>query len=103
MPHRAELAVGLLVAVLAAVVDLRGAIGFSSFGVLLYYGIANAAALTLTAEENRPARVVPIVGLAGCLLLAATLPLPAVVTGAAVIAVGVLLYAARHRRRARSA
>jgi APA family basic amino acid/polyamine antiporter len=103
VPHRAELAVGLLVAVLAAVVDLRGAIGFSSFGVLLYYGIANAAALTLTAQENRPARIIPVIGLAGCLLLAATLPLPAVVTGAAVIAVGALLYAVRHRRRAQSA
>ena len=41
MPHRAELAVGAVVAVLAATVDMRGAIGFSSFGVLAYYAIAN--------------------------------------------------------------
>jgi APA family basic amino acid/polyamine antiporter len=95
-PHWAELAV-LVVALLAAVVDLRSAIGFSSFGVLLYHGIANAAGSTLTAKENRPARVVPVVGLTGCLLLAVTLPLPAVVTGAAVIAIGALLYATRHR------
>ena len=44
VPHRAELAVGAVVAVLRATVDLRGAIGFSSFGVLAYYAIANAAA-----------------------------------------------------------
>jgi APA family basic amino acid/polyamine antiporter len=31
----------------AAVVDVRGAIGFSSFAVLLYYAIANASAWTL--------------------------------------------------------
>jgi APA family basic amino acid/polyamine antiporter len=60
VPHRAELAVGLIVAVLVAVVDLRSAIGFSSFGVLLYYGIANAAALTLRRDENPPPRIVPI-------------------------------------------
>ncbi|GAA4472100.1 hypothetical protein GCM10023094_03840 [Rhodococcus olei] len=53
VPHRAELLVGAVVAVLAAVADLRHAIGFSSFAVLAYYLIANCAALTLTHEEGR--------------------------------------------------
>ncbi|WP_138909998.1 APC family permease, partial [Streptomyces chryseus] len=44
VPHRAELAVGAVVAVVAAVGDVRGAIGFSSFGVLAYYAVANASA-----------------------------------------------------------
>ena len=44
VPHRAELAIGAIVIVTVAFVDLRGAIGFSSFGVLIYYFIANAAA-----------------------------------------------------------
>ncbi len=99
VPHRAELAVGLIVAVVAATVDLRGAIGFSSFGVLLYYAIANAAALTLTRGENRPIRLIPIVGLVGCLTLAFSLPLSSTVTGAAVILLGILIYAERRRRR----
>ncbi|PRC59081.1 amino acid permease, partial [Mycobacterium sp. ITM-2017-0098] len=43
-PHRAEIAVGVVVAVAAALIDVRSAIGFSSFGVLLYYAIANASA-----------------------------------------------------------
>ncbi|MET0493595.1 MAG: amino acid permease [Actinoplanes sp.] len=97
VPHRAELAVGVLVAVLVSVVDLRGAIGFSSFGVLLYYGIANAAALTLGRTENRPPRLVPIIGLAGCLLLAGSLPLPSTLFGAAVVGAGAVLYAVRRR------
>ena len=33
--------------------DLRGAIGFSSFGVLVYYAIANASAFTQTAQHRR--------------------------------------------------
>ena len=44
-PHRAELVVGAVVAVIAAVADVRGAIGFSSFAVLVYYAIANASAM----------------------------------------------------------
>ncbi|MFC4001014.1 APC family permease [Prauserella oleivorans] len=90
VPHRAELAVGAVVALLAAVVDLRGAIGFSSFAVLTYYAIANASAWTLGAR-----RVVPAVGFTGCVLLAASLPVSAVLAGAAVLAVGVVGYALR--------
>jgi hypothetical protein len=57
VPHRAELAVGVVVAVAAATVDLRSAIGFSSFGVLLYYAVANAAALTQRDDERTTPRV----------------------------------------------
>ncbi|MFG2088833.1 MULTISPECIES: APC family permease [unclassified Spirillospora] len=98
VPHRAELLVGVVVAVLAATADLRGAIGFSSFGVLVYYAIANASAWTLTPDENRPPRVVPVVGLAGCLTLAFALPFSSVASGAAVIAAGAALYGLRRAR-----
>ncbi len=97
VPHRAELAVGAVVAVLAATVDLRSAIGFSSFGVLVYYAIANAAAFTLRDSGGRAARVIPVVGLLGCLTLALALPLSAVVAGVLVFAVGAGAYALRRR------
>ncbi|MFI0776910.1 APC family permease [Streptomyces sp. NPDC021212] len=97
VPHRAELAVGAVVAVLAATTDVRGAIGFSSFGVLVYYAIANASAWTLMPAEGRPARAVPVVGLAGCVALAFALPLTSVVAGAAVIAAGAVAYGLRRR------
>ena len=68
--------VGVVVAAVAAVVDVREAIGFSSFAVLLYYAIANASAWTLGL------RVSPAIGLAGCLLLAFLLPVSSVAVGA---------------------
>ncbi len=102
IPHRSELAVAAVVVVVAATVDVRGAIGFSSFGVLIYYGIANAAAWTLTRDKGRPARVVSVVGLAGCVVLAFALPLVSVVTGAGVIAVGALIYVLRQALTSRS-
>ncbi|MDI3403814.1 APC family permease [Streptomyces cavernicola] len=95
VPHRAELAVGAIVAVAAATVDLRAAIGFSSFAVLAYYAVANASAWTLTSAEGRPPRVVPLVGLAGCAVLAFSLPVASVIAGAAVLAAGALFYAVR--------
>ncbi|MFE4580194.1 APC family permease [Streptomyces chartreusis] len=93
VPHRAELAVGAVVAVLAATVDVRGAIGFSSFGVLAYYAVANASAWTLGSAPA--ARVVPAVGLLGCVVLAFSLPGVSVAVGAGVLAVGVAAYGAR--------
>ncbi|MER7570362.1 APC family permease [Streptomyces sp. NPDC126514] len=99
VPHRAELAVGAVVAVLAATVDVRGAIGFSSFGVLAYYAVANASAWTLGSGPS--ARVVPAVGLVGCAVLAFALPWVSVVVGAGVLAVGVLAYGVRRWQAAR--
>ena len=87
VPHRAELLVGAVVVVVAALADIRDAIGFSSFTVLFYYAVANASALTL---RRRP--LVPAAGVFGCLLLAFTLPLTSVVLGAAIIAAAALLY-----------
>ena len=69
-------------------VDLRGVIGFSSFGVLLYYAIANAAAYTQDTEHRRwPRPVQPRPcwldpGRHAC-------PWVSVVSGVAVFAVGI--------------
>ena len=98
-PHRAEVAVGVVVAAAAAVLDVRDAIGFSSFAVLLYYAIANASAWTLEPVGRRhrasAARIIPAVGLAGCLLLAFTLPLPSVIVGSGVVVLGAVAYGLR--------
>ncbi|MCX5050369.1 MULTISPECIES: APC family permease [unclassified Streptomyces] len=93
VPHRAELAVGAVVAVLAATVDVRGAIGFSSFGVLAYYAVANASAWTLSSAPT--ARVLPVLGLVGCVVLAFSLPGISVLVGAGVLVVGVVAYGVR--------
>ncbi len=103
VPHRIELTVGMVIAILAAFTDIRGAIGFSSFAVLTYYAVTNASALTLRDDESRPPRVVPVVGLLGCVLLAAFMPGRSVAAGVIVSLVGVVYYVTRkmlgHNRR----
>lgn len=101
VPYRAEVAVGAVVAVLAATLDLRGAIGFSSFGVLLYYAIANASARRLGAGENPPPRWLPVLGLAGCLVLMVSLPWAAVVGGLIVGALGCVWWLVVRTRESR--
>jgi APA family basic amino acid/polyamine antiporter len=94
-PHRAELAVAIVVVALVLLVDLRGALGFSSFEVLVYYGIANAAASTQPRRDRRLPRALQVVGIVGCALLAFTLPVASVLSGLAVLAVGAVVWLAR--------
>lgn len=89
VPHHAEITLALVVCALVLTVDLRGAIGFSSFGVLVYYAIANASAYTQTGQARRWPRWCNLVGLAGCTLLVVTLPWQSVVAGFAMFAVGI--------------
>lgn len=97
VPHRAQLAVGLLVGVLVAFADLRHAIGFSSFCVLAYYAVANASAWTLPEADRRWPRSSAGLGLAGCTLLAFALPLSSVVAGTAVLTLGAAVWFVRTR------
>ena len=98
VPYRAELAVAAVVVALVLVVDLRDAIGVSSFLVLGYYAVTNAAALTLTREQRRLPPAVPVVGLLGCMVLAGTLPVRSVLLGSAVLALCALGHALRRGR-----
>ncbi|MEH0841288.1 APC family permease [Micromonospora sp. CPCC 205711] len=99
VPHRAELAVAAVVIVVVALGDVRGAIGFSSCTVLVYYAITNASALTLGRDPARklPVQVLAALGLVGCLVLAVNLPLASVLAGFGVLALGGLWYALKSR------
>jgi APA family basic amino acid/polyamine antiporter len=88
VPHHAELALAVTVCALVLVADLRNVIGFSSFGVLVYYAIANASAFTQPAVARRWPRWLNVVGLLACLGLAASLPAPSILAGLGVFAIG---------------
>jgi APA family basic amino acid/polyamine antiporter len=102
VPWVAEVVVAVAVVALVLVADLRGAIGFSSFGVLVYYLVANLAAVTQPRDERRVPRWLSIAGAIGCLVLVVTLPVEAVVGGLVVFAVGasvrLVVLAVRRRR-----
>ena len=89
VPHRAEIAIGVVVVFIVLFADLRNAIGFSSFGVLLYYLIANAAAFRQSGAARRYPRALQVLGALGCLVLINTLPVLASLIGSGVVLIGV--------------
>jgi basic amino acid/polyamine antiporter, APA family len=88
VPHHAELVLAVVVGVLVLTTDLRGVLGFSSFGVLTYYAIANAAAFTQPPDQRRWPRALNVLGMVGCAALAVTLPPESIAVAVSVFAVG---------------
>ena len=89
VPARAELAVGATVIVLVGVLQLRDAIGVSGVAVLTYYALTNASALRLGRDERRWPKPIAVAGLIGCVLLAASLPPSALISGIVAMVCGV--------------
>ena len=102
VPRRAEITIGLIVIAVVLIADLRGAIGFSSFGVLLYYLLANASAWRQSADVRRYPRALQVIGMLGCLALVVTLPVLGVIVGAEVVLAGVAYRLLRLRFASRS-
>ena len=89
VPQRAEAAAGIAVVLLVLLAsDVLVAIAASSFGVLLYYAVANLAALTQTGQWRLFPKAMQWIGLAGCVLLVAALPGRTIVAGLVLVAVG---------------
>lgn len=101
VPRNAQLAVAVVVVVAVLAVDLRGAVGFSSFGVLLYYAVANLAALRQRGADRLYPRPAQVLGVALCVVLAFSLPAGSVVAGVAVLAAGLVGRAVVLTRRGR--
>lgn len=102
VPRRAEITIGLIVIAVVLIADLRGAIGFSSFGVLLYYLLANASAWRQSADVRRYPRALQVIGMLGCLALVVTLPVLGVIVGAEIVLAGVAYRLLRLRFASRS-
>ncbi len=98
VPHLAEVTVGVILVAVVLLADLRAAIGFSSFTVLLYYAVTNISAYTLTGQERLHGRYIAVLGLLGCLVLAFTLPAVAVALGSAIMLAGIPIFLAGRRR-----
>jgi basic amino acid/polyamine antiporter, APA family len=89
VPYVAEIAVAAVVILLLVTTDVMTVVGFSSFGVLVYYAVANASAYTLAKHPGYAPKWLNAVGFLACLLLAFTLPPASVLTMVAVLAAGV--------------
>ncbi|WP_421083351.1 APC family permease [Rothia nasimurium] len=98
VPARIDITVAGAVIALILFFDVRGAIGFSSFGVLLYYLIANMAAYTQTGSYRRYPSWLQVAGVIGCALVVTTLPAESITGGLVLLGVGLVVYLTYARR-----
>ncbi|MFQ4149785.1 APC family permease [Arthrobacter sp. LAPM80] len=99
VPHRAEATLAVVICAVISVADLRGAIGFSSFGVLIYYLVANIAAFTQPATDRRYPKAIQVLGALACVVLIATLPPLSVGLGILMYVAGIILRIIRLRKK----
>jgi APA family basic amino acid/polyamine antiporter len=90
VPRRAVLAVGGLAALVAATGSLRPVASTAAFAILVYYGLANLAALRMPARSKLYADWIPWTGLVACMGLALSLDTKVLLTGTVALAAGLL-------------
>jgi basic amino acid/polyamine antiporter, APA family len=88
VPGPAVLVIGGLAAIVAATGTLRAVASAASFTILVYYGIANVAAMRMPRDAKLYGDYVPLVGLVGCTVLALSLTPPVIIAGSAVLVAG---------------
>ena len=90
-PYIAEVSVALLIVTLVLSGGVLISLSISSFAVLLYYAIVNFAAFRQPpAEASRP-KVLNLLGVALCLLLALSVPLEGLIFGVVVLGATMLI------------
>ncbi|MBC8136001.1 MAG: amino acid permease [Fibrella sp.] len=97
VPFIGVLFCGAVVVLLALFGTLKVITASATFAILLYYAVANLAALRLTGPEKRFPPAVAYVGLAACIVLAASLPITVIATGCLLLGTGFVFRAVIHR------
>lgn len=87
-PYVAVIAVGVLIAALTSIGDVKTTWSLSAFTVLVYYAITNLSAIRLSPSERLYPKPIPWIGLVACLSLAFWVESRIWITALAIIAVG---------------
>jgi basic amino acid/polyamine antiporter, APA family len=96
-PAVAEGVVAAVAIVLVLTLDPVWLVGASAGSVLLYYALAHWSALAQPPVEQVVWRGLPIIGLVGCVVLAATLPVVSTVTTVVLVAGGLLFWEVKRK------
>lgn len=97
VPHIGILFTGLII----LVVTLVGSFGFivraATFTILLYYSITNIAAIKQPKIDRMYGRLIPVLGLIGCLAMSVSLPLNVIFSGIGLLLTGFLIRSLFHK------
>lgn len=88
VPHVGIIITGILILLLTVFGSFEFIVRSATFTILLYYSIANLSALRQPTRQQIYGKLVPVLGLTGCLLMSVALPLNVILTGVVLLVVG---------------
>lgn len=103
IPHIGIITTGFIILLITIAGSFEFIIRSASFTILLYYSITNIAALRQPRTEQLYGKAVPVLGLIGCVAMAASLPINVVLAGIGLLAAGFLFRMLLHLLRSLSA
>lgn len=98
-PYWSVIVVGVAIALLVLVGNVKTTWSFSAFSVLIYYAITNLAALKLSSQERLYPRWIAVLGLLSCLFLAFWVESSIWQVGLGLIVAGLIWHKVRQRER----
>ena len=96
-PVPAVLVTSVIIGLLVLSGDVVFTWSFSAFTVLIYYSITNLSALMMPAELRIYPRIIPVLGLFGCLFLAFWIEPKIWISGLVLIGIGLIWHTVAHR------
>jgi APA family basic amino acid/polyamine antiporter len=97
VPHIGILVTGLIILILTLIGSFEFIVRAATFTILLYYSITNIAALKQPATDRMYGRLIPILGLIGCLAMSFSLPLNVIFSGIGLLLAGFIARFLFHR------
>lgn len=96
-PHVAVITIGVIIAGLVLLGDVKTTWSFSAFTVLIYYAITNFCALRMPKSERLYPRWIALIGLVACLSLAFFVEQPIWLAGLGLVLLGVVWHLVAQR------
>lgn len=91
VPHVGILFTGVIILLLVFFGTFEFIVRSATFTILLYYSITNIAAIKQPKEDRRYGKLVPALGLIGCLAMSISLPFNVIVSGLGLLLIGFVL------------
>jgi basic amino acid/polyamine antiporter, APA family len=97
VPHTGIIITGIIVLSFTALGAFEFILRTAAFSILLYYSITNIAALKQPGKEQIYGRVIPALGLIGCLIMSVSLPVSVIIPGIGILIAGFVIRILLHK------
>ena len=91
VPHIGILITGFIILLLTLLGSFEFIVRAATFTILLYYSITNIAAIKQPKKDRMYGRLIPILGLIGCLAMSVSLPLNVIFSGIGLLIAGFVI------------